>query len=474
MKSVRKIFVVCIMFIFAANMIFPKTATAITLKEEEEMAKEFLKVLRQHFQVIRDPLIADYVNSIGQKVLSAFPPQPFPYHFYIIKENTYNAFAAPAGHIFINSGLFEAMESEEELAGILSHEISHVVCRHISQKIERSSKIGLMTLAGIAAGIFLGVGGAGAAAANALGVGSMAAGQSLSLAYGREDERQADHVGLKYLTKAGYSGTGLLKILEKIKEKEWYGPDVIPTYLSTHPAIDERIIHIRNQAGSNPGSQTPAPEFQRAHTRLFAVYGNENAAIKKFEEQIRKHPDDPIVNYGYALIMGRTGNRKTAVSHFKKALEKRAFDPHILKDMGITYFLDGQYPKALKTLEGSVSMEANNPDGLFFLGRTHMALENFNEAVSAFETLLEKHPDYKSASYFIGKAYGKSGKMALAHYHLGIYYKERKDLKNARFHLQKALKLTHDPYKKAEIEEMLKYVGKEAVKKERERRKAEE
>ena len=99
------------------------------------MGREFMRVVLEHFELIEDPFIVNYVNKIGNKIILALPPQPFNYRFYIIKEDTYNAFASPAGNIFINSGLFEAMENEEELAGILAHEIAHVVCRHISQRI---------------------------------------------------------------------------------------------------------------------------------------------------------------------------------------------------------------------------------------------------------------------------------------------------------------------------------------------------
>jgi predicted Zn-dependent protease len=154
------------------------------------------------------------VNDVGQKVVAVLPPQPFKYRFYVIKEDGYNAFASPAGHIFVNSGLIEAMESEEELAGVIAHEIAHVSLRHISKKIERSKKIGMATLAGVVAGVLLGSGGA-AEAASAVTVGTLAAGQSVALAYSRDDEAEADQVGLEHLNRAGYSAQGLLTVLKK-------------------------------------------------------------------------------------------------------------------------------------------------------------------------------------------------------------------------------------------------------------------
>ena len=160
MNLLRKFILLCSACIVIVSIISPEKALGITVQQEKELSREFMKVILNHYEIIKDPLIVNYVNDIGNKIISVLPPQPFVYRFYIVKDDVYNAFATPAGHIFINSGLLEAMENEEELAGIIAHEIAHVVCRHISQKIDRSKKIELATLAGIAAGIFLGAGGA--------------------------------------------------------------------------------------------------------------------------------------------------------------------------------------------------------------------------------------------------------------------------------------------------------------------------
>jgi len=442
-------------------MPFSKEAYPITVKQEEEMSIEFMKVVLRHIKLIDDYFIVNYVNRIGKKVISIMPPQLFSYRFYVIKEDTFNAFASPAGHIFINSGLFEAMESEEELAGIISHEIAHVVCRHISKKIERSKKIGIATMAGIAAGIFLGSGGA-AAAGNTLILGSMAAGQSVALAYSREEEMQADQIGLEYLKKAGYGAEGLLTVLKKIRSKQWFDSNQIPTYLRTHPAVDDRIAYIGTWLENNPialGKINPY-DFQLAHTKLFAMYGDESLTLKKLETKISNRPVNPMSYYGYGLILARTGNYEEAVIYLKNALEKKAFDPNILIDLGRIYFLAGKYQDALNSLEAAVSLAPDDPGGLFFLGRTQMELEKFNEAASSFEELIRKYPNYTQAYYFLAKAYNSQGKKTEIHYLLGIYYKKRGELKNAVIHLERALKSAKDSEKKRKIKEMIKGIRK--------------
>ena len=464
MIFIKKLIVICSLVTFIAFIGLPKEALSITVKEEEELSREVMKVVQKHFEFVEDPLIVNYVNKVGRNIISALPPQPFIYKFYIIKEDVYNAFATPGGNIFINSGLFEAMDNEDELAGILGHEIAHVVCRHISQKIERSKKIGLATLAGIAAGIFLGAGGA-ATAASAVSIGSMAAGQSLSLAYSRENEMQADQLGLKYTTKAGYSAAGLLTMLNKIRSRQWFGSKHIPTYLTTHPAVEDRIIYIsswleNDKKETGQTSIKPPYDFEIAHTRIISIYGDENRALRKFETDVKNHPSNPMAHYGYALILARTGNRKDAISHLKTALKKAAFDPNILKDLGRIYFLDGRYPEAYSTLNGANSLIPDDSETLFFLGRAQIGLGKPDEAVLTFEKLISINPDYTQALYFLGEICGKQEKLDKAHYYLGMYYKNKKQYKNARFHLYRALKTIKDQDKRQKIERMLKEIRK--------------
>jgi len=459
MRVIRKAFLFCFVLIFIINILVPKGALCITIQEEEEMSREVMKVIIKHYEVINDSLIVNYINQLGQKIVSSLPPQPFEYHFYLIKNDEYNAFATPAGHVFVNSGLMEAMENEEELAGILGHEIAHVVCRHISQQIDRAQKIGIATLAGIAAGILLGVGGS-AAAAQALTMGSAAAGQSIQLSYSREDEFQADQIGLISLTKAGYNGEGLLTMLKKLWSRRWFGPDQIPTYLTTHPATEERMAHIDTWLEQNKKIEThiDAYNFSRVHTRLVAVYGDKSVALRKFKAEVEKHPEDPLAQYGYGLILARTGDRKDAIDHLKRALVKNAFDPYMLKDLGQIYFFDGQYREALNILENAASISSNDPEVFFYLGRAQMELGRLHEAAVTFEELIEKNDDYPQALYSLGETYGKLGRLDEAHYCLGVYYKKKYDVKNAAFHLKRALELMEDPDKREKIEKMLKEI----------------
>ena len=457
MKIIQKIAVGMLVFTLTAGFVWQQNALAMTAKQEEVLAEEFLTVVLNNYKLIEDPVIINYLNRIGNKILSTMPQTPFKYRFYMVEEEVYNAFAGPAGHIFLNSGLVAAMETEEELAGILAHEISHVHLRHISQKIEQSKKLGIAAMAGMVAGIFLGGGGA---IGNAVALGSVAAAQTAMLAFSREDEMQADQIGLKYLARSGYNGDGLLKMMIKIRSKQWFGTDHIPNYLSTHPASEDRMAYISTWIATHP--KTPAQPrpaaFASIHTRLAALYGDREQMLKQFRDATGKNPDDAMARYGYALVLSRTDEHEAAIVQLKEILQKKPFDRDVLIELGRIYFLAGAYRQALSTLESVSETRSDNPLGLFYLGRTRLILNRFDDAERAFVQLTKQDPVYPRVYYYLGQVYGSQEKLDDAHYYHGRYFLEIRRYDDALFHLKKARHLSKDPDKKRLIDRLLKRI----------------
>ena len=433
--------------------------SAITIKEERDISRQFLAMLKKYLPLVEDPVVVDYVNRVGQKILAVMPQQPFKYQFYVVQQDVYNAFATPAGHIFIYTGLLAAMESEEELAGILAHEICHVSGRHISEKIERAKNINKMAMAGMIAGILLGVAGAGDAGA-AMIMGSQAGAQSMMLAHSRGNEEESDQIGLTTLYRAGYRGEGMVTMFEKIRSKTWFGADDIPSYVMTHPAVESRIGDINrrvqnfNRKYGQPPLVDPKP-FVRMHTRLQTEYGDPNMVLHQYRQAYEKDPDDPLVNYQYGKILGRTGQREAAIKHLKKALAARPLDGDILTDLGKLYFYEGQYDQAIRILEGAVETSSDQPEGLYYLARTYQETGQLDTAVSYFKVLLDQYPNYNQAHFDIGKVYSQMGRRGDAFYHLGKYYYGKGDMKKATFQLSKALDFDQDPKQRKETESLL-------------------
>ena len=459
MRPIKKYIALGLLVLITLGSLIAPTVFSITVKEEEEMSRQMMAMIYKYFDVIDDPVLVPYVEKIGQRILATMPPQPFKYHFHVIKDDVYNAFATPAGHIFVYTGLLNAMQEEEELAGIMGHEIAHVYCRHISQKIERSKKISMATLAGVAAGVLMGLGGAGEAG-SAVTMGSVAAGQTAELAYSRENEMQADQLGVEFLTQANYSASGLLEILKKIRSKTWFGSDQIPTYLMTHPAVEERIGFISSWLETYNQNHKPIPlvnpqEFDRAHTRSKIRYGNEEIVLSELASEVAKKPEDPMAHYRYGLILARVGNYKEAISQMRIALTKRAFDPYILKDLGWVHYLDGKYEQALKTLQSACSMIPKDAECQFYLGRVQMEMGDLAGASDSFLQVTRDFPHFTEAYYFLGQSLGKQNQLGDAHYYLGVFYLRSRDFKNAKIQLTQALKHSRDDEKRKQIQDWL-------------------
>ncbi len=468
MKLSRRIVALVTAAVFLAGAGLPPEARAISAAEEEKLGQEFMQLVFTRYRLVEDPFVQGYIDQLGRRIVAVLPSQPFDFSFFVIQEEVYNAFAAPAGHIFINSGLFAALDNEEELAGILAHEVAHSLCRHLSQNIERSKKLGMAALAGMVAGVLMGAAGAGGAAAQAVTMGTMAAGQSAQLAYSRENERQADEIGLEYLTRAGYGGMGLLTSLQKIRSKTVWGKNQVPTYLTTHPAAEDRMAYIdswlqsRKAAGAGESAPVDSKSFHRARTRLLALYSDEDTALRHFQQAVAEHPDDPMILHGYGLVLGRLNRREEAIAQLQLALARQAFDPYVLKDLGRIYFLDGRYADALRALEGARSMGSEDPEAPFYYGRTLMELGRLEEARSVFEEVVDGYPAYDPALFYLGSVHGTLGDLADAHLTLGRYYSARRDFETARMHLEKALAQTADPLKRERIETLLREAGKKA------------
>ena len=459
MRVISRLFVLCMLYAFTFGLCAPGQALSITVKEEKELSKEFLKVIHAQCDLNEELYLNDYVNKIGRTILSVMPKQPFEYHFYVINDDQYNAFATPAGHIFIYSGLIEAMDNEDQLAGIMAHEIAHVTCRHISQNIARAKKIQLATLAGMIAGAFLA--GENPEIGQAVYTGAQAAGYSVALSYSRENERQSDKVGLEYLKKAGYNGEELMTILQKMKSKNWFDTGSIPSYLMTHPGTNDRISYIDSWLSARGNkkkqkSKKKLEEFSLVQTRLIATNSDASLAQKKFESMLKTDKKNTMAYYGYGLVLERIGKKKEAIVYLKKALEQKAFSTEILTALGRVYLFEGSYNLSLKTLESALSILPDSQESLFYLGRAYAEVANYVKAISIFSKLLKINPDYKQTYYHLGKTYGKIGKLADAHYNLGKYYLRERKYKTAKVQFEKALENTTNTDRKQEIRKILK------------------
>ena len=459
MQVGRKTIAVLFMAVVVLMVGMDPSAHGLTIKEEKELSIEYMRVLKRYFKFVNDPVVVDYVNEVGQRILAKMPPQPFEYNFYVIDQEVFNAFATPAGHIFVYSGLIAAMDREEQLAGLLAHEIGHVKGRHISEKIERAENLQKAAYLGMIAGFAAALAGA-PEAGQAMMMGSMAGTQSVMLAYGRGDESEADQLGLNSMYRAGYDGAGMVEMFEILRSKQWFGADEIPTWVMTHPAVEERIVYVRNRVEAynrkygQPEAVEPMP-FVRMHTRLLTQYSDPTIVLNRYRKAWEKAPEDPIRNFQYGLILARTDQRDKAIVHLRRALDAHPLDPFILGALGKVYFQDGQYEEARTMLQGAVGAAPRDAEYRFYLGRLQQEMGQYDEAVATFRAILVYHPRHLATHFYLGKAYNQLKQQANSDFHLGLYYLGKGQRKKAKFRFEKALATTTDEVRRQEIEKLL-------------------
>ncbi|HLL88155.1 MAG TPA: M48 family metalloprotease [Tepidisphaeraceae bacterium] len=195
---------------------------------------------------------AAMVSRVGHKMVESTNAGQSPYadnfHFYLLNDSkTVNAFALPGGQIFITRALFDRFETEAQLAGVLAHEIGHVIGQHSAQQMAKQ-RLGtaVATGAGVAASDRYGYGGI---------VAAQVANQMLQMRYGREDETQSDDIGLRYMTQAGYDPRAMIRVMEILREAG--GGRSQPEWMSSHPLPDTRISEIKQRIAADYPNGVP-------------------------------------------------------------------------------------------------------------------------------------------------------------------------------------------------------------------------
>jgi len=416
-----------------------KPAFAITIEEERDLGRKFMAQIQTQFELIEDDFAKKFINDLGTYLIAPLETRYFPFRFYLIRNNNLNAFAAPGGHVFVFSGLVEALDRVDELASVICHEIGHVSARHLSQRIEMSKKIGLATMAGVLAGALLG-----GELAGALTAGSLAAGLQAQLHYSREDERQADQLGFKYMQASGFDPSGMIDVLKKIEKEQLYGSNKIPAYLLTHPTGPERMANLDSLLSRYAPVEIREKvslfrtDFPLFRTILRAVTLEPSVAEKRFHQDLKDHPEDTLPHFGLGMVYKARSEFNQALHHLKEALAAEPDSVPMLKMLAETFQMKGEDQKAIVTLEKALKIDDTDKHTLFLLGVSHENLEQYEKAISLFKRLAALKPVGNDVYYHLGLSLGRLNRLPLAHYNFGIFFKNKHQHEKARFHFRKA------------------------------------
>jgi predicted Zn-dependent protease len=232
----------------------------ISIEEEWQLGQQLSQDIARQVRFNNDAAVNNYVRSMGQKIVSQ-TPAPFnqlPWQFHVVDDAAINAFAIPGGHVYVHTGLIANADNAAELAGVMAHEISHVVARHSTEQISR--QYGLSMLASVVLGQNPGV--LQQIAAQIVAGGALAR-------FSREAEREADELGIRAMYDAGYNPMGMATMFDELLEHRGGQPGRVEQFFSTHPLTEDRARDARNRA-SQLGNRgiTDEPAFQSARQRV--------------------------------------------------------------------------------------------------------------------------------------------------------------------------------------------------------------
>jgi predicted Zn-dependent protease len=400
------------------------------------MGRRLVLQIEKELDLIRHATVQQYVDGIGNRILSEIGGTPYNFRFYVVKSTDPNAFAIPGGHIFLASGLIVMASSENEVASVVSHEIGHIKARHIAKRIEKSKKLSLVTLAGILAGAIVG-----GKAAGAIMTGSVATGQALALKYSREDEREADQLGFQYLIKAGYDGWGLVSFLRKLQRMRSLSPGAPPHYLSTHPGLEDRISYLMGRLRDYPskGLKENGKDLKRVQAILFGEERESQVAIKHFESILKRKASDLDALYGLALAYKKMGRIDLAIGPLERARHLSPQDGGVLRELGICYFLHRRLDDAVSVLEESLVIHPKDILSLYHMGRAYQEKGDLEASLNAYLRAREINPDIVDLYYSLAMVYGKRGDGCNSHRNFSTYFSKKGEVKYALVHLRKAL-----------------------------------
>lgn len=249
-------------------LIFLLSCATLSVDEEKRLGESARRAVAEQFQFVRDPSVTAFVEGLRRRLASASEPSAFRFDFTVVDDPNINAFALPAGAIYVHSGTIRAARDPAQLAGVLAHEMAHVTRRHVAHLYQRSRNTGL---AAAVASVFAAVLTDSPAVAQAGSAAAELAATAYLGTFTREAEREADRVAIATLVRAGIDPHAMVEFFELLA-REQAGRAQPPPFLSSHPTTRERITaaraEIARQRVTTPLSRGDLPAFRRIQARL--------------------------------------------------------------------------------------------------------------------------------------------------------------------------------------------------------------
>lgn len=398
------------------------TSTRVLPPEQERtFARDFERYMRAHNLLVEDPMVRDYFEDMGFRLVSFSSRQDASFHFFVLRDPSINAFASVAGVIGLNAGLILLAHDESEVAGVVAHEIAHVTQDHLARGLENQQQVSVpMMLATLGLAIAASAAGGGGDAAQAVLMSGMGLAQQFQINHTRQSEAEADRVGIGLLARAGYDPNGMTRFFERLNVQSRAMGQGPPEYLRTHPLTISRIAEARSRADGLQASQDVRDglEFHFVQSRLRVLVSNQpDQSIDWFNARLERQ-DRPAeaMRYGLALAQIRARQFDQAESNLRKLIAAEDRQIYRLLEAEMLLARDS----AADAVEVMSALYQHFPGSRMVTTQYAEALmhepspENAERAILILRRYLQRHPDDLRMTELFARAADRAGQQVRA------------------------------------------------------------
>ncbi|MBP2198666.1 tetratricopeptide repeat protein [Pantoea cypripedii] len=304
----------------------------LSINQELQIGDFYVRQLRASAPLINDPLLNQYINQLGQRLVAHANSVRTPFHFYLIQNDELNAFAFFGGNVVLHSALFRFTDNESQLASVMAHEISHVTQRHLARAMEEQKKNAPLTWVGALGSILLAIANPQAGMAGLMG--TLAGTQQGMISFTQSNEQEADRIGIQVLQRAGFDPQAMPAFLQKLADQSRFSSKP-PEILLTHPLPDSRLADARNRANQmRPVVVQSSQDFYMAKVRSLGMYSTgQNQLTDELLNQYAKgnSREQQASQYGKAVQFLQAKSFENA---------KKIISPMLAKQPDNVWFLD--------------------------------------------------------------------------------------------------------------------------------------
>jgi predicted Zn-dependent protease len=410
---------------------------------EAQIGRQIMRDIRLSGAVVEDPQITEYINDIGHRVAAQTNDGDYTFTFFVVDDPNINAFALPGGYIGVHTGLIEATRNEDELAGVIAHEIAHVTQRHIARAVHANSRQSILTTALMLGAMVLGAaGGGGDAMQGAVAIAQGTAAQQ-QINFTRNNEYEADRIGIGALAAAGFDPHGMASFFEVMSRQNTTSPELrLPEFLRTHPVTTARIAEARNRAQGYPHSlRQDSTSYGIARSRIVVDrFDTPEQAVQYFEQRDYELQTD-AEKYGRAVAYQRAGQHGKARRIFRDLVDadQKVIAYHI--GLGQAQLALEDYAVGQATFQQAIDLFPRNVPLVIEYGEQLIGLGKAKDAHTMLLDLMNNVRPTPEQVRLIARAANEAGDVAESYYYMSEYRLMTGDLVGGINFLRQALQL---------------------------------